>query len=311
MKKLSTTLLILWLLLLSVNVIFPNFYSSLFNILRFGGTNFPTSLDSLSNPSAGDSVATVSHSSQHANANDALEAIEAKVGIGASTPTANTVFYGSGVGTSAWSDTPSLTSLSLSSYLKTTGGVYASSTGVFDGGILSIASSTFNAPFRFPSLSQGGLYVGTGGLVGSFATTTAVCSGDASCAAFTAIGSTPVNISVITGGVTNYFATTTSSGSRMYLTLPLISLVAGDEVRIWASSQVVSNGTVLNLQVRPTNYVASTTLFSAKIGDTITSVLSLLGSWTATTTSNVYIGLDGALTTITDGDTSLMASVSH
>jgi hypothetical protein len=80
----------------------------------FGTTNYPTSLDSLTNPSATDSVATVSHSSQHANANDAIEALQAKLGIGASTATNNTVLYGNGTGSSAWSATPSLTSLVLS-----------------------------------------------------------------------------------------------------------------------------------------------------------------------------------------------------
>jgi hypothetical protein len=50
-------------------------------------TNFPTSLDTLTNPSASDSVATVSHSSQHANANDAIEALQAKVGADSSAVT--------------------------------------------------------------------------------------------------------------------------------------------------------------------------------------------------------------------------------
>jgi hypothetical protein len=44
-------------------------------------TNFPTSLDALINPQPTDSVAVVSHASQHTNANDAIEALEAKVGV--------------------------------------------------------------------------------------------------------------------------------------------------------------------------------------------------------------------------------------
>lgn len=44
-------------------------------------SNFPSSLDSLTNPSAGSSTTTVDHASQHANANDAIEALQAKVGI--------------------------------------------------------------------------------------------------------------------------------------------------------------------------------------------------------------------------------------
>lgn len=48
-------------------------------------TNFPTSLDSLTNPVSTDTTAAVDHAAQHANANDAIEAIEAKVGIDSST----------------------------------------------------------------------------------------------------------------------------------------------------------------------------------------------------------------------------------
>lgn len=50
-------------------------------------TNFPTSLDALTNPTSTDSVATVDHAAQHANANDSIEALEAKVGINSSAVT--------------------------------------------------------------------------------------------------------------------------------------------------------------------------------------------------------------------------------
>ena len=46
-------------------------------------TNYPTSLDNFTNPTANDSLNLPSHSTQHANANDAIEAIEAKLGLGA------------------------------------------------------------------------------------------------------------------------------------------------------------------------------------------------------------------------------------
>lgn len=42
-------------------------------------TNFPESLDSLSNPNSTDSL--VGHAEQHSNTNDAIEALQAKVGI--------------------------------------------------------------------------------------------------------------------------------------------------------------------------------------------------------------------------------------
>ena len=49
--------------------------------------NFPTSLDSLVNPTATDNTAVVHHATQHANANDAIEALEAKVGVDSSAVT--------------------------------------------------------------------------------------------------------------------------------------------------------------------------------------------------------------------------------
>lgn len=66
--------------------------------------NFPASLDSFPNPTAGsyeDEVG-LEHHIQHANANDAAEANQAKLGIGASTPAANTVLRGTGTGSSGW-----------------------------------------------------------------------------------------------------------------------------------------------------------------------------------------------------------------
>src|SRR3990167_632361 len=77
----------------------------------FGATSFPTSLDVFTNPSGTDSVATVSHSGQHGNANDAIEALEAKLGITASTPISGTVLAGNGVGSSIWTTYATTTNL--------------------------------------------------------------------------------------------------------------------------------------------------------------------------------------------------------
>ena len=54
-------------------------------------TNFPTSLDTLTNPTSTDAMnsATVPHASQHANLNDAVEALEAKVGVNGSAVTSS------------------------------------------------------------------------------------------------------------------------------------------------------------------------------------------------------------------------------
>lgn len=48
-------------------------------------TNFPSSQDTFTNPTTSDTLASVSHSQQHADVNDAVEALEAKVGVDSST----------------------------------------------------------------------------------------------------------------------------------------------------------------------------------------------------------------------------------
>ena len=69
-------------------------------------SNFPTSLDSFTNPLSGDKLDSPSHSTQHADANDAIEGLETKIGIGASpagSAIAGYAFVHSSGGTTAWS----------------------------------------------------------------------------------------------------------------------------------------------------------------------------------------------------------------
>lgn len=49
--------------------------------------NYPTSLDTLTNPTSGQGLNSPSHATQHADANDAIEALEAKVGANSSAVT--------------------------------------------------------------------------------------------------------------------------------------------------------------------------------------------------------------------------------
>jgi hypothetical protein len=58
---------------------------------------FPTTLDALTNPTGTDKVTSPSHAGQHTDANDAIEALEAKVGIDGSTGTTSHDYKLSGV----------------------------------------------------------------------------------------------------------------------------------------------------------------------------------------------------------------------
>jgi hypothetical protein len=69
-------------------------------------TNFPTGVDNFTNPTANDSLNLPSHSTQHANANDAIEAIESYLisGTGAEWQTwAPTLSGGWANGNGTWS----------------------------------------------------------------------------------------------------------------------------------------------------------------------------------------------------------------
>lgn len=68
-------------------------------------TNFPSSLDNFTNPVSGNTLDSPSHSLQHSDANDAIEAIEAKLGIGnspAGSATAGYVLTAGTGGTTTW-----------------------------------------------------------------------------------------------------------------------------------------------------------------------------------------------------------------
>lgn len=74
--------------------------------------NFPNSLDSFVNPDSTDDLTNPSHSLQHADANDAIEAIERKLGIGdssAGSATQGWVLTAGTAGETAWESIPTPT----------------------------------------------------------------------------------------------------------------------------------------------------------------------------------------------------------
>lgn len=68
-------------------------------------SNFPGSIDdntTLPNPGANSFTNSPDHATLHSTENDAIKAIETKLGTGSSTSTGGTVLTGNGTGTSAW-----------------------------------------------------------------------------------------------------------------------------------------------------------------------------------------------------------------
>lgn len=64
--------------------------------------NYPASLDAFTDPTTNDFLNSPNHVQQHSDINGAVEALEAKLGISASTPTSGKLLRGTGAGSSAW-----------------------------------------------------------------------------------------------------------------------------------------------------------------------------------------------------------------
>lgn len=67
--------------------------------------NYPTSLDTLTNPVGTNTLDSPDHAGQHSDINDIGEALQVKVGVSAGSPVADRAFVGSGNGTSGWTTT--------------------------------------------------------------------------------------------------------------------------------------------------------------------------------------------------------------
>lgn len=258
---------------------------------NLGATSFPTSLDSLTNPSGTDSVATVSHSSQHSNANDAIEAIEAKVGTGASTPTANTVFFGNGVGTSAWSATPSLTTLTLSGL------------GTF-GSFISNASSTVIGNFNITGNSTSTNATTTNFFTTLASSTSTFGSGLGTCVANSFVTWTGGKFGCDTddtGSLSiNYLSHVATSSTSANLTRGPFNVTPGSTFIVLGKIGVITNGasarTIL-LEYKQGTESASTTLDTTEVvlntANDKTSV-SVQGVFIATTTTTVLFNVSSS-----------------
>jgi hypothetical protein len=88
-------------------------------------TNYPGSLDNFTNPSSGNTLDSPSHSLQHSDINDAVEAIETKLGAGSATPGTATAFFPLVAGTAGATSWTQLTAAGITSGTATSGQVLA------------------------------------------------------------------------------------------------------------------------------------------------------------------------------------------
>ena len=94
-----------------------NYPGTLDDTANVGGGVEPEAVTALDDSSSGHPT----HSGLHQNLGDAVQQLEAKLGIGGSTPTANQVLACASGSTSTWSDSPSVANLTLSADLTAVG----------------------------------------------------------------------------------------------------------------------------------------------------------------------------------------------
>jgi hypothetical protein len=86
-------------------------------------TNYPGSLDNFTNPTSSNTLDSPSHSLQHADLNDAVEAIETKLGAGSATPGTATALFPLVAGTAGATSWTRLTATGITSGTATSGQV--------------------------------------------------------------------------------------------------------------------------------------------------------------------------------------------
>jgi hypothetical protein len=128
-----------------------------------GAISFPSSLDTFTNPTATDRTDVVPHATQHANANDAIEALQAKVGANGSAVTTSHSYKLSGVTGSdiaaSLAGSETLTNKTLTSPLLTNAGI-STLTSTSSSLIATTTVTLFGNPF---TLSGGNVTINTTG----------------------------------------------------------------------------------------------------------------------------------------------------
>lgn len=126
-------------------------------------TNFPTSLDSFTNPSSSSTLDSPSHAAQHANINDAMEAVQAKLGVGAGTIGEWTSYTPTFSGLTVGNGTVDFRYCRVNDIVFVIGNVTFGSTTSVSGNILYSAPTSMSTPVRGHSfLNNSGVaaYVG-------------------------------------------------------------------------------------------------------------------------------------------------------
>jgi hypothetical protein len=123
-------------------------------------TNYPNSQDdntTLPNPTGAQFLNSPDHAGIHSNVQDAVKALEGKLGTGASTPTANMFITGTGTGSSAWNKAvPTGTVMGTNDTQSASNKTFTSST--WTGGVINNPTFAADTISGFTSGTTGNIY---------------------------------------------------------------------------------------------------------------------------------------------------------
>jgi hypothetical protein len=243
--------------------------------------NFPTSLDtgsSLPNPSTGNNTNSPSHTGLHAAENAAIIAVETKLGTGSSTPVISTLLFGTGTGTSAWTQlTSSQLAASLSDETGTGSAVFATTPTLITPKVDTINEST---PGNGTTI--GGVNIKSGAL--------------------TTANSTPP------GSVVQMASTSTSAVATGTTTIPYDDTIPqnteGDQYLSLAFiPKSATNTLIIESTVALSNSTGTLSLISALFQDTTANALSAGIGFQLTATAQVPVVVYYSMTAATTSST--------
>lgn len=257
-------------------------------------TLYPTAVDdatTLPNPTGNNAQNSPDHASEHANANDAIKAIESKLGTGASTPANNTILIGNGTGSSAYS---SLTSAQLAARISDetgTGSLVFATTPT----LVTPKVDTINEATGGNGTTVGGVNLKSGALNTSNSVVTSNITDSAVTTAKIAAAAVTAN-KLATGAASSTVLTQETTTSTSYVDL----LTATDTVTV----TIGTNGLALvNLFVACTNSGANYSLTSFAASGTNTVVAADTSAIAFNGTLFSQTGASFLLTSLNPGST--------
>lgn len=184
--------------------------------------SFPTSLYSVADINPTDPVNNPSHSTRHNQAVAEIVALQTKMGIGASTPIADSIFVGNGSGTSAWSTFATTTRFTAANFVATGSTTLQNFTFVNATGTSATTTNLFSTTASSTNLS---FTTGNGGNL----TSTGIVRGNNlwADASSTLQNFTYVNATGTSATTTNLFATNASTTNHNIVTANINNLTVG------------------------------------------------------------------------------------